>query len=407
MAGLDRSVVELLCINVIFAFSLLSTAVPIFAREQTSFGQGIEYFVSVVGTSILGCILYCGFVRFKLSQYLSVILVMWGVLLSLYCGRYLSAYGGRVYDPLGRYVFDVGFPYTLFVVSYLATHQINSKHRTPLTAFLICSSFFIVFYGIQSRALTIAFLLSLSILAIRYIAGIRLRHVVSLFVALVSISAITFQLISDDRIQRYSSIMSIMSIMSMLSGTFSSIASVDDLNASPGSSKTKTSGFLEGEINYSNVEADLSYLARAVDGKTVNLQDGSLQLRYKMLILGAEYVKDHALFGHGNMAEKELLSKYFTQSHPHLHNQYLSYLVVGGIIHLIFGIAFSFGILIVAIRNVSHIKVIQIAPIFIFIAFLLFVGSHNQQLGFQNLYIYYSFILLGMLNLHDEKLRVT
>jgi len=400
MTGLDKSVVELLWVNIIFAFSLVSTAIPIFAREQTSFGQGIEYFVSVVGTSILGCILYCGFVRFKISQYLTVILVVWGALLSLYCGWYLSSYGGRVYDVLGRYVFDVGFPYTLFVVSYLAAYQINSKHRTPLIAFLICSSFFIVFYGIQSRALTIALLLSLSILAIRYIAGIRLRHAVSLFVALVSISAIAFQLISDDRIQRYSS------IMSMLSATFSSIASVDDLNASPGSSKTKTSGFLEGAIKYSNGDEDLSYLARAVDEKTVNLQDGSLQLRYKMLMLGAEYVKDHALYGHGNMAEKELLSKYFKQNHPHLHNQYLSYLVAGGIVHLTFGIAFSFGMLFIAIRNFPHIKVMQIAPIFIFIAFLLFVGSHNQQLGFQNLYILYTFILLGMLNLEDEELRV-
>lgn len=400
MTGLDKSVVELLCINIIFAFSLVFTAVPIFARELTAFGQGIEYFVSVVGASILGCILYCGFVRFKLSQYLTVILVVWGALLSLYCVWYLSAYGGRVYDILGRYVFDVGFPYTLFVVSYLAAYQINSKHRTPLIAFLICSSFFIVFYGIQSRALTIALLLSLSILAIRYIAGIRLRHAVSLFVALVSISAIAFQLISDDRIQRYSS------IMSMLSATFSSIASVDDLNASPGSSKTKTSGFLEGAIKYSNGDEDLSYLARAVDEKTVNLQDGSLQLRYKMLMLGAEYVKDHALYGHGNMAEKELLSKYFKQNHPHLHNQYLSYLVAGGIVHLTFGIAFSFGMLFIAIRNFPHIKVMQIAPIFIFIAFLLFVGSHNQQLGFQNLYILYTFILLGMLNLEDEELRV-
>lgn len=399
MTGLDKSVVELLCINIIFAFSLVFTAVPIFARELTAFGPGIEYFVSVVGASILGCILYFGFVRFKLSQYLTVILVVWGTLLSLYCVWYLSAYGGRVYDILGRYVFDVGFPYTLFVVSYLATHQINSKHRTPLIAFLICSSFFIVFYGIQSRALTIALLLSLSILAIRYIAGIRTRHVVSLFVALVSISAITFQLISDDRIQRYSS------IMYMLSDTLSSIASVDDLNASSGLSKTKISEFLEGEIKYSTGDEDLSDLARAVDEKTVNLQDGSLQLRYKMLILGAGYVKDHALYGHGNLAEKELLSNYFKQTHPHLHNQYLSYLVAGGIVHLVFGIAFSFGMLFVAIRNFSHIKVMQIAPIFIFIAFLLFVGSHNQQLGFQNLYIFYNFILLGMLNLEDEKRR--
>ena len=397
MTGLDRSVIELLCINIIFAFSLISTAVPIFARELTAFGQGIEYFVSVVGASILGCILYCGFVRFKLSQYLTVILVVWGALLSLYCVWYLSAYGGRVYDILGRYVFDVGFPYTLFVVSYLATHQINSKHRMPLITFLICSSFFIVFYGIQSRALTIALLLSLSMLAIRYIAGIRPRHVFSLFVALVSISSITFQLISDDRIQRYSS------IMSMLSGTFSSIASVGDVNASTGSSKIKTGGFMEGEVKYSNGEEDLLDLARAVDEKTVNLQDGSLQLRYKMLMLGAEYVRDHALYGHGNLAEKELLSNYFKQSHPHLHNQYLSYLVAGGIVHLIFGIAFSFGMLFVAIRNFSHIKVMQIAPIFIFIAFLFFVGSHNQQLGFQNLYIFYTFILLGMLNLEDEK----
>ena len=397
MAGLDRSVIELLCINIIFAFSLVSTAVPIFARELTAFGQGIEYFVSVVGASILGCILYCGFVRFKLSQYLTVILVVWGALLSLYCVWYLSAYGGRVYDILGRYVFDVGFPYTLFVVSYLATHQINSKHRMPLITFLICSSFFIVFYGIQSRALTIALLLSLSMLAIRYIAGIRPRHVFSLFVALVSISSITFQLISDDRIQRYSS------IMSMLSGTFSSIASVGDVNASTGSSKIKTGGFMEGEVKYSNGEEDLLDLARALDEKTVNLQDGSLQLRYKMLMLGAEYVRDHALYGHGNLAEKEILSNYFKQSHPHLHNQYLSYLVAGGIVHLIFGIAFSFGMLFVAIRNFSHIKVMQIAPIFIFIAFLLFVGSHNQQLGFQNLYIFYTFILLGMLNLEDEK----
>lgn len=399
MTGLDRSVIELLCINIIYAFSLVSTAVPIFARELTVFGQGIEYFVSVVGVSILGCILYCGFVRFKLSQYLTVILVVWGALLSLYCVWYLSAYGGRVYDILGRYVFDVGFPYTLFVVSYLATHQINSKHRIPLIVFLIGSSFFIVFYGIQSRALTIALLLSLSALAIRYIADIRTRHVVSLFVALVSISAITFQLISDDRIQRYSS------IMYMLSDTLSSKASVDNLNASHGSSKTKTSEFLEGEIKYSNGDEDLSDLARAVDEKTENLQDGSLQLRSKMLMLGAEYVRDHALYGHGNLAEKELLSKYFKQSHPHLHNQYLSYLVAGGIVHLIFGIAFSFGMLFVAIRNFSHIKVMQIAPIFIFIAFLLFVGSHNQQLGFQNLYIFYTFILLGMLNLEDEKRR--
>ena len=399
MAGLDRSAVELLCINIIFAFSLVSTAVPIFARELTAFGQGIEYFVSVVGASILGCILYYGFVKFKLSQYLTVILVVWGALLSLYCVWYLSAYGGRVYDILGRYVFDVGFPYTLFVVSYLATHQINSKHRMPLITFLICSSFFIVFYGIQSRALTIALLLSLSMLAIRYIAGIRPRHVFSLFVALVSISSITFQLISDDRIQRYSS------IMSMLSGTFSSIASVGDVNASTGSSKIKTGGFMEGEVKYSNGEEDLLDLSRALDEKTVNLQDGSLQLRYKMLMLGAEYVRDHALYGHGNLAEKELLSNYFKQSHPHLHNQYLSYLVAGGIVHLIFGIAFSFGMLFVAIRHFSHIKVMQIAPIFIFIAFLFFVGSHNQQLGFQNLYIFYTFILLGMLNLEDEKRR--
>lgn len=399
MAGLDRSVIELLCINIIFAFSLVSTAVPILTRELTAFGQGIEYFVSVVGASIMGCILYYGFMKFKLSQYLTVILVVWGTLLSLYCVWYLSAYGGRVFDTLGRYVHNVGFPYTLFVVSYLATHQINSKHRIPLTVFLIGSSFFIVFYGIQSRALTIALLLSLSVLAIRYIASIRLKHIVFLFVALVCISAITFQLMSDDRIQRYSS------IMSMLSGTFSSIASMGDVNASTGSSQIKTGGFLEGEVKYSNGEEDLSDLARALDEKIVNLQDGSLQLRYKMLMLGAEYVRDHALYGRGNLAEKEILSKYFKQSHPHLHNQYLSYLVAGGIVHLVFGIAFSFGMLFVAIRNSSYINVMQIAPIFIFIAFLLFVGSHNQQLGFQNLYIFYTFILLGMLNLEDEKRR--
>ena len=400
ISGLDRAVIELLCVNICFAFSLLTTALPLFGRELTSFEDGTEYFVSIVGASILGCILYSGFLRFNLGQYLTIILVAWGALVSLYCACYLSAYGGRVFDLLNRYVLNIGFPYTLFVVSYLSTHHINSKYRLLLTAFLICSSFFIVFYGIQSRALTIALLLSLSVLSTRYIAGIRIRHLAYVLVALVSTTAISFQLISDDRIHRYTS------IISMLSGSFSSIASVGDASVSAGSVETQISGLLEKEIINSKGEDDLSDLANAIDEESENFQDGSLKLRYKMLVLGAKHAWDNVLYGYGNTAEKELLSKYIGQRHPHLHNQYLSYLVAGGIIHLIFGVAFSYGVMFVAFKNFSQLRVAQIAPIFIFTALMLFVESFNQQLGFQNLYIFYSFILLGILKSEDEKLRI-
>ena len=40
MTGLDKSVIELICVNIMFAFSMVFSAIPILACEQTSLGQG-------------------------------------------------------------------------------------------------------------------------------------------------------------------------------------------------------------------------------------------------------------------------------------------------------------------------------------------------------------------------------
>ena len=396
--GLDRSVIELFLINVSFALSVLLTAFPILGRKLTSTESGIEYFLSIIGSSILGCILYSAYMSFRLKKYLPIILVVWGVLLSVYCVWYLNEYGGRVHDVVGRYVHDVGFPYTLFVLAYLSTYPSNSKHRLYISAFLIFSSFFVTFYGIQSRALTIALMLALSTLALRFFVRVQLRQIVYLFLSVVIVSTLFVYLASSDRNERY------IAIWELLSNTVSDLGSLTSNSESdPSNDDLKNEIFVVGDRIDTSSANELLRLSEAIDEGSEHIEDVSLQLRYKMLIIGVKYSLQSVLFGHGNASEKALLNEYIGKGHPHLHNQYLSFLVSGGIIHLIFGLLFSFGCMVVLVKNAAHTKIMQILPIIIFMAFLLLVGSHNQLLGFQNLYIYYSFILLGIFNSKHEK----
>lgn len=398
-ASMDKSVKELFLINVMFALSTLLTAFPIFQRDLTSIEDGFEYFFSIVGSSLVGGILYLGFMRYDLSKYLKCILIALGLLLCAYVVWYMNINGGRVNDLSHRNVHNVGFLYSLLAITFLSTYPINSPRSFITALFVVFTCFFIVFYGIQSRALTLAFGLGLLTLAMRFTLRYKLRYVGYILFSLITILAIFFHVMPEGRFQRY------LSISSMLSTTFNDLSHMDSTMERSGSIDDQKQRLSEGKQKSLYSAEDLGDLAAAIDQKSAHIQDASLFLRYKMLIIGSRYALASVMSGHGNVAEKELVSKYIGEAHPHLHNQYLSYLVSGGILHLIFGLTFSFGALVVAVKNNSQLNITLVAPIFVFLLFLLFVGAHNQLLGFQTLYIYYSFILLGILNGNCDNLK--
>ena len=125
--------------------------------------------------------------------------------------------------------------------------------------------------------------------------------------------------------------------------------------------------------------------------------DDSIAKRFHMLIIGLSAVPNALVFGNGNLFEKQLIDEKIGPHHPHLHNQYLSFLTAGGILHLVLGLAFICAPLINNICSSSKATIIQTIPILSFVLVTFCFSSFLQIKGWQNLYITYSFVLASYL----------
>ena len=69
-------------------------------------------------------------------------------------------------------------------------------------------------------------------------------------------------------------------------------------------------------------------------------RDGSIGLRLEMWRASLDAIRTAPIFGHGSMSQQMIIAERFGLQHPHAHNQYLSWLVTGGLVLLVIGCVF-------------------------------------------------------------------
>ena len=111
--------------------------------------------------------------------------------------------------------------------------------------------------------------------------------------------------------------------------------------------------------------------------------------------------------GQGNKSEEEIVTKFVGEHFSTLHNLYLSYLLEGGILHLLIGLTFIIAPF-VADQSATKLTLRRKHSCLIMFAcsFMLF-ESHVQLIGFQNLYIMYSFLMFSMLEKTASQAKTT
>lgn len=101
--------------------------------------------------------------------------------------------------------------------------------------------------------------------------------------------------------------------------------------------------------------------------------------------------------GQGNLAEAEIVKTHIGENFSTIHNLYLSFLIEGGILHLLIGFAFVIAPFCI---NPSGSKIEfkkDRLHLIIFSASFMMFESFVQLTGFQNLYIMYSYLIFALL----------
>jgi hypothetical protein len=346
----------LLIVHTVYAISMLSNGISFGSRAYTSFDAGISNFANVMMVSMLGAVFLSSYTTVRLDKKFAILLTTLALALFVYC----ASYEGRVYDLTGRYVYNVGFLLTILSLCQLARLQSDDRFNFFITILVNTCTLYVTFIGIESRAMT------LSLICAWIFAFFSLKHkywqkFLYIFVPIAfCVSAIIMAENKVNDLSRYAAFESLFQVLGYELSLTDSTQQPDQIN------------------------------------------DGSLSTRYQMLKIGIENSLKTWPLGQGNEAESKLLREHIGDGFSTLHNLYLSYLVVGGVLHLFAGLAFILAPMVISFSGISKSVLRNRLHLIIFMLSLMMFGSHVQLTGFQNLYIVYSYFLLACLNLQKQ-----
>ena len=350
----------LLIVHTAYAISLLSNGISFGSREYTSFDVGISSFATVIMVSFTGVLFYLITKLTNVRNYYPAIIFILATILFVYC----NLNDGRTFDLTGRYVLTVGLLLTMLSLCYLATFNPSDKYGWIIASVINSFTLFVVFVGIESRAMLLSLLASwaIAILTLRHKIWQKLAY--TLVPVVFCIGMIVANSNSASDLSRYNALYSLLKVM----------------------------GF------------ELSLTEELPE--TDKIQDNSIPTRYLMLKVGLENALPTWYLGQGNKSEEQILTKFVGEQFSHLHNLYLSYLLEGGILHLLIGLAFIIAPFVAGqSATILTLRRKHLCLIMFVCSFMMF-ESLMQLTGFQNLYIMYSFLMFSMLEKTAKQAKV-
>ena len=400
-----REVKLIFFIHLLFACSVLTTGIRFYTRQQVSLTEAISDASSIVMVSILGLIVYVAFQNMIVRRFLSYLVLLFAAGLLIYCAGHGE---GRVYDTQGRYVLNVGLLLCLLSLYILADNHKTSPKTLFLIIFSSSAALYVAFIAIQSRAMSIALCLSwlVALFSFRQKNTFSFVYLISPVVIIIGLQS--FSTFGEANLQRYTSLLG---LIQATSEREESILHDTSLRQSAGQpAGMNTSDVKPNDVSTIVPAPDVSSNMNSqsheqivvrddVIKEIIMTSDNSLGNRYKMLVVGFSYFNTARLFGLGNMGEADIIKYQFNSDHPHLHNQYLSLLISGGLVHLLIG-----GLFLAApfISNNQKIKYRNTLPMISFMFCFLCFESLLQLTGWRNLLIIYSYAIAGLLHVKPD-----
>ena len=349
----DKNGQIILVLQLIFAVSVLLTGYEILGRSLVGSSHTIEFFGSLTGFSLLGFFSYHFWKKTNGTRFVFPIFSILCVILLIYS----MTYGGRVYDLTGRYVITLGLPLCIFSLTFLGLLKPEARLHVNGAIFFNTTTLFVVTLGIASRTQTIALLISW------VCAAVVLKHPMRAKLAYFLIPALFCGAYFIANSQNFDG---------LVSKRFSSLyemvfATTQIANISPDDSPTS---------------------------------DSSINTRLSLLKLGIDTSRENFFFGAGNLAEGQFIKEH-VGNYANFHNQFLSFIVQGGIVHLIAGICYIIAPLIVTLGSADqiHRKAIILPSLFL-VSLLPFTSYHNLG-GMAHLHILFSWLIFALASEQD------
>ena len=396
-------------INFLFACSVLSTGLNFYTRQQVSMTEAFSDASSIILTSVIGVIVYAAFRNIIVRRYLRHLILLFAIVLFLYCYYAEEIVGdpyGRVWDIQGRFVIDVGLLFCLLSLCMLSNQETSPK-SIFFSIFTNSVAFYIVFIAIQSRAMSIALCLAwlIALFTLRHKLISRFSYIIGMVVIVLGIQSYSnFSEVDMKKFKVFSSLMH--AVFEREHSCFNDTSSTSktkqpsETNASNRlSNSVDTIAPVSGISTNKNGQSSVGGVFDNIAVEEIILNsDYSIRARFQMLVVGFEYAKSAWIFGHGNMVEADIMKNQFNSKHPNLHNQYLSLIISGGLVHLLLGCLFLDAPFIYNNKKDSAINFRNTLPLVAFVFCFLSFESLLQLSGWRNLLIIYGYIIAGVLH---------
>jgi hypothetical protein len=390
-------------IHVLFACSVLTTGISFYTRQQVSLTGAISDASSIILTSFLGFIVYVAFRNQTIVRYRMIIVSLFAIGLFAYCVSYPHA---RVHDFDHRYIIGLGLLFTIISLTILVTYHPTSWPGVAPLVGLNTINLYLLFIAIESRAMTLA-LGSAWLIAVVVTLHKKSHKIALFFIPVAFCFTIQFfDSYGSETFKRYVSLYSLALETSRSNFTNSSdqitkkratAESATDPSEPATTLEVAPKVLQKSNTSSAVMPSDQTKQIDVLVDRVASATDGSIGVRFHMLIIGFSAVRNALVFGNGNLFEKQLIDEKIGTHHPHLHNQYLSFLTAGGILHLVLGLAFICAPLINNTCSSSKATIIRTIPILSFVLVTFCFTSFLQIKGWQNLYIIYSFALASYL----------
>ena len=355
----DKPSQYMLLINCLFAVSALLTGFEVLGRTDVNQSAAIESFSAIIGFSVLGLFGYQLIQKTNAQRFVFPIFAILCIILLAY--SFLQ--NGRVFDLTGRYVITLGLPLCFFSLLFLGTLDPLNNRQWFASLFFNFATISIVALGIGSRAQTIGVITAWFV---SFILGKRPWLQKLLFLTVPIILCTAYFLNNPDK--------------------FSTVF-------------TKRFGALTEIVLNTDIDKLNSYFEASSLPDEIN--DGSLKTRFKLLVVGAKSAMDAPWLGHGNAYENTQIAQNVGKF-ANFHNQYLSWITHGGIVHAMLGLGMLLNFIWVTllIRSRHHIRSLLPLGSF-FVIFILFESNYNIP-SFQNIHIMFAWIALAMIYPHNQ-----
>ena len=390
-------------INLLFACSVLSTGVNFYTRQHVSLAEAFSDASAIILVSVLGFFVYVAFRNPIIVRYRLMIVSLFAFGLLIYCITYP---GARVYDFDHKYIIGIGLPFTIISLTILVTYHPSSWRGVAPLVGLNTINLYVVFIAIESRAMTLA-LGSAWLIAVVVTLHKKSHKIALIFIPVIFCFATQFfESYGSASVKRYVSLYSLALETSRSYFTNSNDQITKEratAEGAPNPSEPATTVEVAPKVSQKSsrsfpvTPSDQTKEVDVLVDRVASATDSSIGARFHMLIIGLSGARNALPLGNGNLFEKHLIEEKIGTHHPHLHNQYLSFLTAGGILHLVLGLMFICAPLINNAYSSSKATIIQTIPILGFVLIMFCFTSFLQIKGWQNLYIIYSFVLASYL----------